>query len=166
MGIEAPAIEQAGQYVGRRLLSQPHLGVHKLGNFKARGDETVDFPIVVTVGNDGGCDPVMTAILGTVTQVAMPCTTGKKRSVHAAEECPVMLAGIQHAVGPAQKFLAGILADFAKFVVYVRNRPVSVRYGYNQDIIDNISPEVGIVMRKGAEPVIMLCGHAGTSNTG
>lgn len=76
-----------------------------------------------------------------------------------------MLARVQDAVGMTKQFLAGILADLTELVIDVCNDALAVSNRNNKDIIHYIRPEVGIFMCKGAEPVIMRCGHSVTSDT-
>lgn len=71
-GIEAATIEQPGQHIGRGLFLEPDLGVHQFRDFKPAGHETGDLALRIAVRYDGGGDPVMAAILGTVAQVAIP----------------------------------------------------------------------------------------------
>ncbi|GBQ11937.1 hypothetical protein AA16663_1022 [Komagataeibacter rhaeticus DSM 16663] len=65
----------------------------------------------------------------------------------------------------AQQFLTGILADLAELVIDIGNDAPAVGYGHDQYVINHVRPEVGIFMRKGAKPVIMLGGHSVTSKT-
>ncbi|GBQ58135.1 hypothetical protein AA0243_1685 [Novacetimonas hansenii NRIC 0243] len=59
-------------------------------------------------------------------------------------------------MGRSQQFLRRIFADLAELVVDIGNHAITICNGDNQDIINQIGPEIRILVSKGAQPIIVL----------
>ncbi len=158
-GIETATVEQTGQRIRFRQFTQTVTGVHQFGNLEPAGDIALYPALSVLFGDDGGRHPVQRPILGTVADIALPQLARLDGTVQIPEEIRVMIAGIDDPVRGTDQFRPRVLTDFTKTVIHIGNDPLCVGNGDDQDTVNQVGPEISILMCQCPQPIIVLQCH-------
>ena len=109
-----------------------------LGDIRTNGDVLLRLSVLTEEGDDGSLHPVKVAILGLVTDFALPDSAAREGLIHRLEEAVRMFAGIYERMILSQQLLAGVTADFAKLVVDVGDFAPHIGSGDNGMLIQSI----------------------------
>ncbi len=103
----------------RSLLANLLLGSFAFGYVAADRDVLVGFSFGVEKRNYRRVDPIVTAVLGAILDLATPYFAARDRRPEISDELFGMVRGIDDAVVLAEQFFAGVFRDLAKLVVDV-----------------------------------------------
>ena len=98
------------------------------GNIRANTDILIGLSRLIDKGDDGGVDPIITAIFAAVTNLASPYFTRHHGLPQLAKKDFRMVARIDHTVIFPNQLLTVITTDITEFIVGIRDIACSVSH--------------------------------------